>query len=166
MRISPSPMYAYVGHRSWDVMRISPLPTNAYVGHRWWSVMQIGPSPICTPMIFIGRGDRKISKRSLLPIFWKINGLFPTSETAPGGLVVERSPGVQEVVGSIPGRVIPKTCNMVLDASLLGTQHSKVRTRKYGWFTHCQLKNVTWQEAISMCLRYSILVWQHCICYK
>ena len=29
--------------------------------------------------------------------------------TAPGSLVVECSPGVLEVVGSIPGRVIPKT---------------------------------------------------------
>ena len=28
--------------------------------------------------------------------------------------------------GSIPGRVIPKTQNMVLDASLLNTQHYKV----------------------------------------
>ena len=38
--------------------------------------------------------------------------------TAPGGLVVECSAGVQEVVGLIPGRVIPKTLKMVLDASL------------------------------------------------
>ena len=37
-------------------------------------------------------------------------------ETAPGGLVVEHSAGVREVVGSIPGRVIPKTLKMVLDA--------------------------------------------------
>ena len=31
--------------------------------------------------------------------------------------------------GSIPGRVIPKTQKMVLDASLLNTQHYKVRTK-------------------------------------
>ena len=30
-------------------------------------------------------------------------------------------------LGSIPGRVIPKTQKMVLDASLLSTQHYKVR---------------------------------------
>ena len=30
-------------------------------------------------------------------------------------------------LGSIPGRVIPKTQKMVLDASLLNTQHYKVR---------------------------------------
>ena len=29
--------------------------------------------------------------------------------------------------GSIPGRVIPKTQKMVLDAALLNTQHYKVR---------------------------------------
>ena len=32
-------------------------------------------------------------------------------------------------LGSIPGRVIPKTQKMVLDASLLNTQHYKVRTK-------------------------------------
>ena len=39
--------------------------------------------------------------------------------TAPGGLLVECSPGVREVVRSIPGRVRPKTVKMVFDASLL-----------------------------------------------
>ena len=32
-------------------------------------------------------------------------------------------------LGSIPGRVIPKTQNIVLDASLLNTQHYKVRIK-------------------------------------
>ena len=31
--------------------------------------------------------------------------------------------------GSIPGRVIPKTQKMVLDAALLNTQHYKVRNK-------------------------------------
>ena len=31
--------------------------------------------------------------------------------------------------GSIPGRVIPKTQKMVLDAALLNTQHYKVRIK-------------------------------------
>ena len=31
--------------------------------------------------------------------------------------------------GSTPGRVIPKTLKMVLDASLLNTQHYKVRIK-------------------------------------
>ena len=43
------------------------------------------------------------------------------SKTAHGGLVVEHTPGVREVVGSIPDLVIPKTLKMVLDASLLST---------------------------------------------
>ena len=34
-----------------------------------------------------------------------------------------------EELGSIPGRVIPKTQKMVLDASLLNTQHYKVRMK-------------------------------------
>ena len=57
--------------------------------------------------------------------------------TAPGGLVVERSPGVREVVGSIPCRVIPKTLKMVLDASLLSARHLKDRSRTYGRFPRC-----------------------------
>ena len=32
-------------------------------------------------------------------------------------------------LGSIPGRVIPKTQKMVLDANLLNTQHYKVRIK-------------------------------------
>ena len=32
-------------------------------------------------------------------------------------------------LGSIPGQVIPKTQKMVLDASLLNTQHCKVRIK-------------------------------------
>ena len=32
-------------------------------------------------------------------------------------------------LGSIPGRVIPKTQKMVLDATLLNTQHDKVRIK-------------------------------------
>ena len=31
--------------------------------------------------------------------------------------------------GSIPGRVLPKTQKMVLDSTLLSTQHYKVRTK-------------------------------------
>ena len=34
--------------------------------------------------------------------------------------------------GSIPGRFIPKTQNMVLDAALLNTQHYKVRIKGKG----------------------------------
>ena len=51
--------------------------------------------------------------------------------TAPGGLVVERSPGVREVTGSIPGQVIPKTLKMGLYASLPSTWHLKDRSRTH-----------------------------------
>ena len=41
-------------------------------------------------------------------------------------LVFANGPGD---LGSIPGRVIPKTQKMVLDASLLNTQHYEVRIK-------------------------------------
>ena len=40
--------------------------------------------------------------------------------------VFANDPGDQ---GSIPGRVIPKTQKMVLDAALLNTQHYEVRIK-------------------------------------
>ena len=42
------------------------------------------------------------------------------------GRVFANGPGDR---GSIPGRVIPKTLKMVLDTSLLNTQHYKVRIK-------------------------------------
>ena len=41
-------------------------------------------------------------------------------------VVFANGPGDRD---SIPGRVIPKTQNMVLDAALLNTQHYKVRIK-------------------------------------
>ena len=56
--------------------------------------------------------------------------LFARNETKPdiglGVRVFANGPGD---LGSIPGRVIPKTQKMVLDASLLNTQHYKVRIK-------------------------------------
>ena len=42
------------------------------------------------------------------------------------GRVFAKGPGDR---GSIPGRVIPKNLKMVLDTSLLNTQHYKVRIK-------------------------------------
>ena len=55
--------------------------------------------------------------------------------TTPNGPMVEHFFGVRKVVGSILSRVIPKTLKVVLGASLLRMQHSKVRPGKYGQFT-------------------------------
>ena len=44
-------------------------------------------------------------------------------DTRPGAPIVETSPGVWEVVGSIPGQVKPKTLKMIIGASLLSAQH-------------------------------------------
>ena len=49
-----------------------------------------------------------------------------TTEGAGAVRVFANGPGD---LGSIPGRVIPKTQKMVLDASLLSTQHYKVRIK-------------------------------------
>ena len=71
---------------------------------------------------------------SYLPI-----SVVPVILNRPSGLVVERSPGVREVVGSIPGRVIPKTLQMVLDAFWLSARNLKDRSRTYGRFPRCRL---------------------------
>ena len=42
------------------------------------------------------------------------------------GRVIANGPGNR---GSIPGRLIPKTQKVILDASLLNTQHYKVRIK-------------------------------------
>ena len=68
-----------------------------------------------------------------------VDGCSLSVQTAPGGLVVERSPDVREVLVSIPDRVIPKTVKMVLDASLLSARHLKDRSRTYGRFPRCRL---------------------------
>ncbi len=41
--------------------------------------------------------------------FYTILGVFSLTITRPGSVVVERSPGMREVGGSIPGRVKQKT---------------------------------------------------------
>ena len=45
------------------------------------------------------------------------------------GMMVREFTNGPEDLGSIPGWVIPKTQKMVLDASLLNTQHYKVRIK-------------------------------------
>ena len=51
------------------------------------------------------------------------NSLMPP-DIGPAVRVFANGPGD---LGSIPGRVIPKTLKMVLDTTLLNTQHYKVR---------------------------------------
>ena len=53
-------------------------------------------------------------------------------QTTCGGPVVEFSPNVWDVMGSFPSHVMPKSLKMVLDASLLSAQLSKVRSWKCG----------------------------------
>ena len=62
-------------------------------------------------------------------ILWHINHcrLFNAKSSlyiGPAVRVFANGPGD---LGSIPGRVIPKTLKMILDTTLLNTQHYKVR---------------------------------------
>ena len=54
-------------------------------------------------------------KNPLIPKLWHIGPAVKVFANGPGDL------------GSIPGRVIPKTLKMELDTTLLNTQHYKVR---------------------------------------
>ena len=56
---------------------------------------------------------------------WPMRG---NNYTGPAGSVVEHPPRDREVVGSIPGRAIPKALKMVPVATLLGAQHYKAST--------------------------------------
>ena len=58
------------------------------------------------------------------PVFIMLSLLLPDI-----GLAVRVFPNGPGDLGSIPGRVIPKTQKMVLDASLLNTQYYKVRIK-------------------------------------
>ena len=67
--------------------------------------------------------DMPLLKLSL--IFNKFVSLLKTNrDIGPAVRVFANGPGD---LGSIPGRVIPKTLKMVLDTTLLNTQHYKVR---------------------------------------
>ena len=69
--------------------------------------------------------EKKNEKKIILP---RIN--FTHLRKLPDiGLAVRVFANDPEDLGSVPGRVIPKTQKMVLDASLLNTQHYKVRIK-------------------------------------
>ena len=72
------------------------------------------------------RNNREINKR-LEPHFpeARVQSLV-NSETSFNNYFIGRFPGD---LGSIPGRVIPKTFKMLLDTSLLNTQQYKVRIK-------------------------------------
>ena len=67
-----------------------------------------------------------------IELFWNLNCVLKqniivwnrTRDIGPAVRVFANGPGD---LGSIPGRVIPKTLKMELDTTLLNTQHYKVR---------------------------------------
>ena len=58
------------------------------------------------------------------------------------GKVIECPFCDREDVGSIPGRIIPKTLKMVLAVLSLGAQNKESRARNQNWLAQCQY-NVT-----------------------
>ena len=65
-----------------------------------------------------------LSKEASSIIYW----VFGMTRTGIGMMVRVFANGLGNL-GSIPGRVIPKTQKMVLDATLLNSQHYKVRIK-------------------------------------
>ena len=68
---------------------------------------------------------------STRPMSWLVERSSMVSTNQLIGLVDRVYKNIKSLVclGSIPGRVIPKTLEMVLDASLLNTQQYKVRIK-------------------------------------
>ena len=60
-------------------------------------------------------------------------------------------------LGSIPGRVIPKTQKMVLDAALLNTKHEKVQVKRK-WMA---ARRPTWLVYIYIYIYIYILRWKN-----
>ena len=72
------------------------------------------------------RSHKRTSIGSFRSCWNGTSALQPEEITWKGTRVFANCPGD---VGSIPGRVIPKTLKMVFDASLLNTQHYKARIK-------------------------------------
>ena len=74
------------------------------------------------PLLSISKVDGFLQWKWLRYVQYKIT--FDYWDIVPAVRVFANGPGD---LGSIPGRVIPKTLKMVLDTTLLNTQHYKVR---------------------------------------
>ena len=89
-----------------------------------WSAIHVVLSPLrstCDTVHCLG--ERALFSSSFVAVFW---WFLPSNATIMLYDICSNDPGD---LGSIPGRVIPKTQKMVLDASLLNTQHYKVRIK-------------------------------------
>ena len=77
---------------------------------------------------YFGRFPMDGGKIAIVSLFsWQILlSIYNNRAIGQTSRVLTNWPGDQ---GSIPGRVIPKTQKMVLDAALLKTQHYKVRIK-------------------------------------
>ena len=96
-------------------------------------------STYCVSFVF-----QDIMKTIQIPIFSQYNWLI--------GLVGRVFANDPEDLGSIPGRVIPKTLKMVLDTSLLNTQQYKVRIKGEGAIQGSSY----WKGSLLVALDYSL----------
>ena len=78
----------------------------------------------------VDQGAMAIKRYSAFPkspkLLQTLNNNFLNRDIGPAVRVFANGPGD---LGSIPGRVIPKTLKMELDTTLLNTQHYKVRIK-------------------------------------
>ena len=72
-------------------------------------------------VLFLGIKSKFVYKIQIMVFTFTFKNVF---DIGPAVRVFANGPGD---LGSIPGRVIPKTLKMVLDTTLLNTQHYKVR---------------------------------------
>ena len=76
----------------------------------------------------VNRGLEKMIGSTVSPRIQRADLALVYSFTGPAGSVVEHPLRDREVVGSNPGRAIPKALKMVPVATLLGAQHYKAST--------------------------------------
>ena len=103
-----------------------------------WQAYVNSQLPPTTPSLPRGRDNKNVTKMNFSSYSdhspkWIINDCYiffhsrgVNRDIGPAVRVFANGPGD---LGSIPGRVIPKTLKMLLDTTLLNTQHYKVRIK-------------------------------------
>ena len=93
----------------------------------------------CSPMALETRVQSQAKSYQRLKKMIFDSSLLNTRDIGPAVRVFANGPGD---LGSIPGRVIPKTLKMELDTTLLNTQHYKV------WFKGKVEQSREWSSAL------------------
>ena len=122
----------------WGKLRVGSVqqPDKKKVGvTQYWTMKQKINKPWLTWKV-LKRKTQVVHKSMVSRYIYALIYPFPrpaTNHCPENGLsylkIMERLANGPGDLGSVPGRVIPKTQKMVLDASLLNTQHYKVRIK-------------------------------------